>query len=109
MNYLTLGPVPAEESCQQVGTCSYDGDKANLECQTYKQQLLREFPPPSGATIRVKIFPHDFGSYKEVCVVFNENDEEAVDYAYHVESNLPANWDEVSKLRIQDLRIGTRW
>lgn len=91
--YLELGPVPYEEDCAQVGAGNYH-EKARKECTAYKHQLERLFPK---GTFTIKSNPHDFGSYYEVCIVYNDNDESSSDYAFNVESNLPSNWDEKAK------------
>ena len=95
--YLELGPVPGGEACQQVGVASYDPHLARLECLAYLQQLLRLFPPVHGTGFAVKAFPHDFGSYHEVCVLYDGDNEAQVEYAFRVEGNLPEQWDEKAK------------
>lgn len=97
-NYETFGPTPRGEDCQQVGMPTYDSQKARQECHAFVQQLIRAFgEPPFGARLRVKSFPHDFGSYMEVCGIFDEENEEATNYVYNIEANLPENWDEEAK------------
>ena len=98
MNYETFGPTPAGEPCQQVGMPTYDHQRAMQECRAFRKQLIRQFgEPPFGAMLKVKSFPHDFGSYMEVCGVFDENEEEAVEYVYNIEAHLPENWDAEAK------------
>jgi hypothetical protein len=93
-DYIALGPVPCDEDCEQVGTKNYDSQKAFDECSRFKQLILKKFGnPPEGAKVRIKHFPHDFGTYMEVCVVFDEDNQEAIDYAFKVEENLPMNWE----------------
>lgn len=96
LDYMTLGPTPADEPCAQVGSADYY-ERAREECARYKAQLLRQFgEPPKNASLRVKGFPHDFGTYYEVCVVYEANDETACEYAYRLEAHLPAKWDAVA-------------
>ena len=93
MDYLTLGPTPADESCEQADGCR---NKIRRENNAYKRQLERMFPIPDAlqsVRFSVKSFPHDFGSYTEVVVHYDCDDETAVEFAFNVESNLPANWD----------------
>lgn len=93
MEYLELGPAPYDEQCVQIGTLDYR-EKAIAECQRYKEQIIRQFgEPPENAGLRVKGFPHDFGNYYELCINFDPDDEKAVEYAFEVEGNLPANWE----------------
>lgn len=87
-----LGPTPYESECQQA---PYERpDLARLECRCFIEQLRRQFgEEPEGATIKIKSNPHDFGSYLDVVVRFDMNNEAARDYAYRVENNVPARWD----------------
>lgn len=74
------------------------------ECRAFKAQLQRAFnDPPDSARFVVKSFPHDFGSYMEVCVEFDDDDKEAVEFAYKVESEAPQDWDDEAKEELADL------
>jgi hypothetical protein len=100
-DYLTLGPTPCDEECAQVGTADY-AEKSRIESSAYIAQLRRQFGEPPGLSFfKVKRFPHEFGSYHEVVIAFDDENEEAVDFAYRVENNLPATWDETAKAGLQ--------
>lgn len=95
IGYITLGPTPAGECCEQIGpNCNYD--RMKKECRVYIHQLERMFPDAekSNARFAVMSFPHDFGTYKEVVVKYDEMVEDSVNFAFHVESNLPEEWDD---------------
>ena len=93
-DYIGLGSVPILEDCAQVGQSDYP-EKSREECRKYKQLLLNKFgQPPEGAYLTVKTFNHDFGLYREVCVVFDSDNEAAVNYAFEMENNLPETWDD---------------
>jgi hypothetical protein len=99
-DYLTIGSSPAEENCAQVGADNY-GELSRKECNAFVKQLERQFgQPPFGARFAVKSFPHDFGSYKEVCVIYNDDIEEAVEFAFKVENESPAQWDDEAKAEL---------
>jgi hypothetical protein len=101
MDSLELSPTPVGEECAQVGAENYHA-MARKECNAFIKQLRRQFGvEPYGARLYVKSNPHDFGSYLEVACKFDENEEEAVEYAYKLESNLPENWDEEAKLELE--------
>ncbi len=88
-----LGTVPVAEECSQVGDPDYH-TKTKAECRRYITQLKRTFgEPPLGARYKVKAEHHDFGTYHEVVIEFNSENEDAVEYAYVVEGNLPEYWD----------------
>lgn len=95
MDYLTIGSTPHGEPCSAVGSPDYDR-MSRIECRIYLEQLRRAFPEPELGYFKVKSFPHDFGTYREVCAVYDENDREACEWAFEVEGNSPENWDEES-------------
>lgn len=96
-DYLYLGPTPAEEDCEQLGP-NYDPGKARLECGAYIAQLVRQFgEPPEGAWFKIKGESHDFGRYYEATISFDDTIPATVEYAFHVEANSPARWDDASK------------
>ena len=99
MDYLTLGPAPCEESCAQVGHDDYDR-MSRLECRIYLDQLRRTFPEPERGYFKIKSFPHDFGSYREVCAVYDEDDQEATEWAFNVENNGPTEWDDEARAQL---------
>jgi hypothetical protein len=106
MNHIELGPVPAEESCAQVGAPDYERD-ARRECGVYKRMLERMFPVPEGVEARftVRKYPHDFGSYFEVCVAYGSRDGHGIsaapsDYAFRVESESPLHWDAIAQYEL---------
>jgi hypothetical protein len=93
-DYLTIGSSPAEESCAQVGTDNYL-TRSRKECEVFIRYLRRIFgPEPEGAKLYVKSFPHDFGSYLEVCCSYEDSIPAAAEYAYKLEGESPGNWDE---------------
>jgi hypothetical protein len=92
-DHITLGPTPAEEPCQQLGSPDYTPQLARAECTRFIRAIrhtLGEEPP--GATLAVKGFPHDFGTYYEVVCYYEDGNDEATDYAYRAESESPARW-----------------
>jgi hypothetical protein len=92
MDYVVIGPCPVEEDCVQVGEENYAA-RAKEECRRFIR-LLREVlgEEPDGASFRIKGFDHDFGRYYEVICSFDENSEEAVEYAFNAEGNAPMTW-----------------
>lgn len=97
MEILNLTCTPHDEPCAQVGS---DGYRKNsfLECEALIDQLRRKYgPEPAGARLKMISNPHDFGTYYEVGIQYNEDNEEAVEYALLLESGIPSNWDEPSK------------
>ena len=97
-DYLNIGPTPAEEKCAQVGIDPNYDSASKRECTVYQRMLERLFPIPDTccAYFFIKSFPHDFGSYREVCVRFDSDDEESSRFAIHVERESPGSWDQIA-------------
>jgi len=96
---LNIGSAPHDEDCAQVGSENYQ-TQGRKECKALGNQMIRIMgEPPFGASLVVKSFPHDFGSYTELCVVYDDTNEEAEDYAFSCES-LPSFWDKEARLEL---------
>jgi hypothetical protein len=98
-NYFELGPAPCDEDCIQVtDKQDYVVDMIQ-ECERYKEMLMKRFSGcPKGAHLSVKHFPHDLGPYYEVIINFDNSNPIAKAYAFHVDRNCPAKWDDKSIL-----------
>jgi len=92
-DYVTIGSTPPDEPCAQVGSEDYT-QRSIVECNRYIGRI-REFcgPEPEGAALKIKSFPHDFGSYLEVVCYYDTNNEEAINYAFKVEGEGPMRWE----------------
>jgi hypothetical protein len=101
-DYLSLGSTPAGENCQQLGP-NYNPVKARMELTAYIDQLKRQFPDyeEKGIYFRSKSFPHDFGTYTEVVVWFDDLSDTSCSAAFDVENNTPEFWDEEAKKFLQ--------
>lgn len=89
-----LGSAPAEEQSVKLGSDDYVRN-ARIECRAYIAAIRKVCGhEPDGARLTVKSQPHDFGTYYEVAVVFNPDDQEAVEYAVKVERGVPTTWEE---------------
>lgn len=100
---LSIGPTPVDEPCEELGP-EYDSTKAKVECATFISQIKRQLgEPPEGARLRIKHNPHDFGTYLDVEVVFDDDNASASRYAYHVEENTPQLWDETARAELQKM------
>jgi len=95
IEYLNIGPVPWGEACAQVGSQDYDR-RSRRECVAFLNQIRRVAgPEPAGAALVIKSFPHDFGSYREVCCRYSDESDPASDYAFDCESHEALElWDD---------------
>lgn len=93
-DFLELGTTPYGEDCAQVGSDNYR-ENARKEANRYIAMLEKRFPfKPEKCQYGIKWNPHDFGSYAEVVIHFDDQDEMSQAYAFHVENNLPETWDD---------------
>lgn len=93
MNYETLGPVPAEEECVQVGAEEYDL-ASRFECARFIQLLRKTIgPEPAGARLLIRSFAHDFGQYREVVCLYDDEQPDAVAYALRCVNEAPTRWE----------------
>jgi hypothetical protein len=95
LDYLYLGPTPADEDCAQVGQDNFR-KQAEKEMKAYINQLSRMFPEhdENGVGFRIKWQSHDFGTYGEVVAYYDDSIEESYEYALKIEWNLPDKWDD---------------
>lgn len=92
--YMEIGPTPANEECLQLGADNYTSDGARAECHRFIRTIkVKLGEPPEGASLVVRSNRHDFGTYYEVAVKYDEAKEAAIDYAFKVESEAPTEWD----------------
>jgi hypothetical protein len=92
---MPIGGTPCEEACAQTGITEDAQALNRLECRAYIVALTKHYgPPPTGAELRVKGNPHDFGTYYEVECRYDSTNRAAIDYACKVEAGL-ARWDDV--------------
>ena len=97
---IEIGPVPAEESCAQVGSDRY-ARVWRAECNAYRNQLRRVCgEEPDGASLIITSNSHDFGTYHDVAVSYDCDDREALAYALKVESEAPGEWDDIARAEL---------
>lgn len=93
-DYVDVGPAPADEDCVQVGDIDYNS-KARSECERFLNLIRKKLgAEPEGARLSIKSFPHEFGSYMEVVCYYDDENLEAVDYAFRCESDAPEKWED---------------
>ncbi|WP_454754732.1 hypothetical protein [Cupriavidus necator] len=107
LNTITIevGPVPADESCAQVGQAGYEA-QSSLECAIYIRLLRRVFgnPDPTALTFERRGFAHDFGRYHEVVAIMS-----ASGMAVFEESRLPSRWDTIARAELTWLKLQGQW
>ena len=101
MEEFQLGTtVPHEEHCVQLGRPNYSA-YSKMEANILMKQIVRELgTPPDGCIMKMIGCKHDFGTYYDVALVYNPENEEHVRWMLKVESELPLNWDYESKVEL---------
>ena len=102
--YLDISATPSEESCVQVGAKDY-AYWAKLECMVLIGQIRRVLgPEPEGAKLITKANPHDFGTYYEVVVTYDDSDPLGTAYAFDCEAGrMGTVWDTEAKRQLAEL------
>lgn len=109
MDYMTMSCSPHDEEPAQIGFD--DTAKIRTEVNRYRKMLETRFPIPEGAApcwFKVKWFPHDFGSYPEVCIFYNPDNEIALKFALFCDHNLPEKWTDTEVLVMPETFDPTR-
>lgn len=91
-DYMTLGSTPCDEPCEQLGA-QYDEAKARNEVTVYCKQLVRQFEECDRVMFGIRRQSHDFGTYYEAAVYYDDADAIAMEQAFKVEGELPLQFD----------------
>lgn len=83
-----LGPVPAQEPCEQVGPDCHYG-RMHMQCRAFKEQVMRHHPVPEDLRglcgYKVHGSRHELGPYLELVAWFDNTSQSATDWAYTAE------------------------
>lgn len=101
LEFLEIGPVPANEDCQQVGP-NYRPEYARIEADNFVNQIKEQFPDYKKVRIGIHV---NYGNYTtfEVGVWFDPMCEISAQQAFRIESEVWPNWRGDRKQNIQDL------
>lgn len=95
MDYLSISSCPSDEDAAQLGKDPEFDKKNRAECQRFIELIRKNLGvEPPGAALVIKANYHDFGTYREVNVRYDESSSEAFHYALLVEACAPQTWDE---------------
>ena len=100
-DYISISCTPYAEDCVQVGEENY-AKRAKEECRRFLKLIRKKLgPEPEGAQLKIRGFPHDFGTYYEVACEYNDFEfPQSIDYAYACESDGPQTWDDTTPVTI---------
>ena len=97
-DFIGLGSAPCEEDCVQVSKEFDYMSKMKKECNRFKLDIEKYFEDlikESGVVIIIKTFPHDFGSYCDVGISFNNVNKNQYKAALKIEEKCPTTWEEL--------------
>jgi hypothetical protein len=86
--------TPHDEPCSQVGDHNFQ-TLARMEAKAFINQMYRIVGEgPGNAYLKTISCPHDFGSYIDVAVSYNDSNEDEENWMLECEANMPCKWDE---------------
>jgi hypothetical protein len=100
--------VPHDEPCIQMGEPDYSRF-SKMEARALINQIKREIgQPPYETGFSIISCAHDFGTYYDVAVVYDDDDEESQAYMLKAESAIPSKWDKeaIKELKDQGYPVG---
>jgi len=85
---------PSEEAIQLDSSDPDNKTKMLSQCRIWRDQLWEHLQKnrqhrDASMQLKIKWFPHDFGSYCEVVACCDEKDEFAIEAALWLEANMP--------------------
>ena len=89
IEYLNLDSVPLDENC----TSPKDGLQPQIdEAKKMIAMLTKRFPNCNKIKYKINHNPHDFGTYIDIKVLYDDENEESESQALFVEENFPMTW-----------------
>lgn len=89
--------TPHDEPCVQVGAPNFE-TLSRIEARVFINQMHRIVGEgPGSAHLKVIQCPHDFGTYVDVAVSYNDESEDEEEWMLKCEANMPFEWDEEAK------------
>jgi len=96
-----MATTPGEEPCSQVGDTDYM-KKARVEARAYVNQLLRVYGAnPVGTHFAIVRCPHDFGTYLDIRLYYDDEDQGQVKYITDIEKGCE-KWDEAALKELEE-------
>ncbi len=96
---MTISSAPYDEDCVQVNPNADYIEPMKAECRRFIELIRKKLgDEPPGATLAIKSFPHDFGTYYEVVCWYDDENEAAAEYAALCESDAPRTWNDDKRL-----------
>lgn len=101
-DYLSIDTTPICEDCVPVSKDTDYFPAMQVEANRYKAMMMERFSSANGfdkICFRITRNPHDFGMYLDMIVSYDDADDDAMNQALFVESNLPRWWADEAKFK----------
>ncbi len=86
---IPIGITPNDEPCAQTGQTPNHFLHQTLECAVFRAALIGRYgPPPIATEYQIRTHFHEFGSYRELDLVYDPQDPVAATYADCVSQGL---------------------
>jgi|LauGreDrversion4_2_1035121.scaffolds.fasta_scaffold40431_7 hypothetical protein len=94
--------VPHDEPCFQMGENDFS-KFSKIEARALINQIIRIIGnPPDRTGLKIISCPHDFGTYYDVAVIYDDDSEESQEWMLKAESGIPCNWDKEAILELKE-------
>lgn len=96
---LEFGSKPYKEVPLDIRANDYLS-KAKTEVKAFKDQLVRKFGSKENTKFVIRKYKRPGAVFFGVCLVYNVNDWDAMDFAFSVEDAIPDYWDDFALNRL---------
>jgi hypothetical protein len=93
--------TPSAERCAQLGAAEYDYlTQAKIKIAVFKAMIQRIMKIPKSGYFQTASNSHDFGTYYTLRFIYDDNDDDAIDFITEVDSI--ENWDRQALQELQE-------
>ena len=105
MEYFELGTTPTEEKCVQVSKTEDYLPAMEKEANRFKEMLQTKFEDfiLGDMHLTIKRNSHDFGTYLDVILRYDQDDYAQAECALYICNNLPKKWADIEKPKQAEL------
>lgn len=102
-DFITFDTAPVDENSIQVNPKTNYLPEMRIEARKYAEFLQKRFPEymEYDCNFSIKSQQHDFGTYYETVIYFNDKNEKSISFAFFVERNLPKKWADIEVLKYE--------
>ena len=104
---INIGSSPYNEPTIQIKSGVNYLPWSIKEIMIFREQLKRQFPRLAefNCYLHIRQHPHDFGTYAQLEINYNSDNEKSRKMAYTVDGEVPAKWDDIAQAEIDALKL----